>query len=258
MSASPIRSSLCEGWVTHWRRGRPSHQFRYHVFMTLLDLDELPALERRLGLFGHNRSRPVSFHDRDHLLASGHGVRADLERTVREAGHRLPTGRVELLTHCRVLGYVFNPVSFFYCYGRGGALELVVAEVNNTYGDRHSYVVPVCGDEPSYRTKKLMHVSPFFEPVAGTYGWDLHAPAERVEVGVDLGHGTETRLRTRLSLGRRPLTDGALGSALVRFPFMTLKVVAAIHFEAVRLRAKGLRFWDRPPYDPELARGGPA
>ena len=256
--APHTRSSLCEGWVTHERRGRLAHRFRYHVFMILLDLDELPALGRHLRLFGHNRPRPVSFRDADHLLGSGDGIRRDLERAVADAGHRLPEGRVELLTHCRVLGYVFNPVSFYYCYGGSGSLELVVAEVNNTYGDRHSYVLPVAEEQVEPWTKKAMHVSPFFPPDAGSYRWTLSPPGKRVEVGVDLGQAGETRLRARLSLARRPLTDRALASALARHPFMTVKVIAAIHFEALRLWGKGLRFWERPPHDPELARGGPA
>jgi DUF1365 family protein len=217
--------------------------------MVLLAVEELPDLDRQLRLFGHNRPRPVSFHDRDHLDASGMGVRADLAASVRRQGHELPDGRVELLTHCRVLGYVFN------CYGRDGRLGLTVAEVNNTYGDRHVYVVP---PSEEWRSKKLMHVSPFFEPHAGSYRWRLPPPGERVEAGVELTRNGETQLRARLSLSRRPLSDRALASALARLPFMTLKVSAAIHFEALRLRAKGLRFRARPPYDPELARGGPA
>jgi len=252
------RSSVCEGWVSHRRHDRPGHGFRYRLFLTLLDLDELPALERELRLFGHNRHRPLSFRDGDHLAASGRGVRADLEETVRATGHAMPEGRVELLTNCRVLGYVFNPVSIFYCYGRDERLVLAVAEVNNTYGDRHRYVLPVGDSSFEWRTKKLMHVSPFFQPDAGTYRWELPPPAERVSLGVDLTRGGETVLAARLSLDRRPLTDRALASALLRYPFMTVQVIGAIHFEALRLWRRGARFWERPPYDPELARGGPA
>ena len=262
MSATPdratSRSSLCEGWVSHQRHGRPGHRFRYRVLMTLLDLDELPILNRRLRLFGHNSSRPVAFRDSDHLAASGRGVRVDLEATAQAQGHELPGGRVELLTQCRVLGYVFNPVSFFYCYDRDARLRLTVAEVNNTYGDRHGYVLPAADAAFQRRSKKLMHVSPFFEPNAGTYRWELPPPGNRVDVGVDLSRNGETQLSARLSLDRRPLTDPALASVLARQPFMTLKVVGAIHFEALRLFGKRIKFWERPPYDPEVARGGPA
>jgi DUF1365 family protein len=226
--------------------------------MALLDLDELSDLDRERRLFGHNRWRPVTFRDDDHLAASGRGVREDLEETVRAAGHEMPAGRVELLTHCRVMGYVFNPVSFYYCYDRAGRLTVAVAEVNNTYGDRHSYVLPVADASFEWRTKKLMHVSPFLQPDAGTYRWELPPPSDRIDVGVDLTRGAETALAARLSLRRRPLTDKALASVLVRYPLMTVQVIGAIHFEALRLWRKGARFWQRPAYDPELARGGPA
>jgi DUF1365 family protein len=257
--STPARhSSLCEGWVSHSRSSGPAHGFRYRIFLSLLDLDELPALDRELRLFGHNRWRPISFRDRDHLTASGRGVRADLEETVRAAGHEMPRGRVALLTHCRFLGYVFNPVSFFYCYDGDDRLTLVVAEVNNTYGDRHSYVLPVADDSFEWRTKKLMHVSPFFPPDAGTYRWELPPPTEQIHVGVDLTRDGGTALAARLSLKRRLLTDRALASALLLYPFMTVQVIGAIHYEALRLWRKGAPFWERPPYDPELARGGPA
>jgi len=252
------RSSLCEGRVVHQRRGTPRHGFGYRVFLTLLDLDELPGLDRELRLFGHNRLRPVSFRDSDHLGASGGGLRTDLAATVEEAGHEMPAGRVELLTHCRILGYVFNPVSVFYCYDRNDRLALAVAEVNNTYGDRHCYVLPVADPSFDGRSKKLMHVSPFLQPDAGSYRWEIPAPSERISLGIDLTRAGETALTARLSLDRTPLTDRALGSALLRYPFMTVQVIGAIHFEALCLWRKGARFWNRPPYDPELARGGPA
>jgi len=257
--SEPVRhSSLCEGWVSHGRKSGPAHGFRYRVFMTLLDLDELPALDRRLRLFGHDRWRPISFRDRDHLAASGRGVRAELEETVGAAGHEMPKGRVELLTHCRIFGHVFNPVSIFYCYDRDDRLELAVAEVNNTYGDRHSYVLRVADASFEWRTKKVMHVSPFFQPDEGTYRWELPPPGATVSVGIDLPRGGETVLAARLSLRRLPFDDRTLASALLRYPFMTVQVIGAIHFEALRLWRKGARFWERPPYDPELARGGPA
>lgn len=252
-----LRSALCEGVVTHRRALAPRHAFRYRMFMALLDLDELDTLERSLALFGHHRSRPLRFRDDDHLAGSADGVRRDLEMAAGAEGIEMPDGRVELLTSCRVLGHVFNPVSFFYCYDREDRLRLVVAEVNNTFGDRHAYVLPVRGSY-EWARKKLMHVSPFTRPDAGTYHFALPPPGERIEAVVDLAAGGATVIATRLSLARRPLDDRAIASALLRFPFQTLKVVAAIHYEALRLWAKGAPFWPPPPYDPAAARGGPA
>jgi DUF1365 family protein len=237
--ATGWRSALCEGTVSHRRVEGPGHGFRYRVLMTLLDLDELAALDRSLRLFGHDRARVLSFHERDHLAASGRGVRAELESLVRAEGLEMPGGRVELLTSCRVLGYVFNPVSFFYCYDPSGRLALVEG-----------------GYE--WRRKKLMHVSPFTRPDAGTYAFALPPPGPRVEASIDLTRGGSTVVATRLSLEGRPLDDRAILSAFVRYPFQTLKVIGAIHYEALRLWSKGAPFWPRPPYDPAAARGGPA
>lgn len=253
-----MRSRIAEGVVHHRRVEGPAHGFRYAVFMTLIDLDELPELDRRLSLFGHDRRRPLRFADADHFDGSPDGVRAAVERVVRDAGHAMPRGRVEVLTNCRVLGYVFNPVSFFYCYDGADRLAVVVAEVNNTFGDRHSYVLPVEDGRFDWRRKKLMHVSPFNPPDAGTYWFELPPPGERIEAAIDLTRGGDTVVATRLSLAARPLTDRSLALALARFPLMTAKVTAAIHFEALRLWWKGAPFFPRPPYDPQAASGGPA
>jgi DUF1365 family protein len=252
-----MRSRLAEGIVAHRRVAGPAHGFRYGVFMALLDLDELPALDARLRFFGHGRRRLLSFRDADHFDGSPHGVRASLEAVVRGAGYDPPHGRVEVLTNCRVLGYVFNPVSLFYCYDESDRLDLVVAEVNNTFGDRHSYVLPVV-DGYEWRRKKVMHVSPFSPPDAGTYFFAAPPPGERIEVGIDLVRSGATALAARLSLGTRPLTDATIARALLRFPFVTAKVTAAIHWEALRLWWKGAPFFPRPPYDPQAASGGPA
>jgi DUF1365 family protein len=137
IAASRLRSALCVGFVSHRRLEPPAHGFRYRVYMTLLDLDELPLLGRGLRLFGNERRRPVSFRAADHLDGTAAGLREQLAERVRAEGATLPRGRVELLTHCRTLGHVFNPVSFFYCYDEGDRLSLVFAEVTNTSGDRH-------------------------------------------------------------------------------------------------------------------------
>ena len=245
-----IGSSLCAGTVTHVRDGVPAHRFSYPLYMLLLDLDELPELGRRLRLFGHNRPRPLSFRDRDHLGDDARPLREKVEAVLRAEGIHPPGGRILLLTLPRVFGYVFNPVSFFYCYVWAGRLVARVAEVSNTFGDRHSYV----GSGPAWRDKKVMHVSPFF-PMAGSYAWDLPEPDRlRVDARVDLTREGLPMLRAHLMLRPEPLTDRALAKALLRYPFMTMKVVAAIHFEALRLWRKGARVFPKPAYDPPAAR----
>lgn len=251
------RSALYRGFVTHRRLTGPDHGFRYALYMCLLDLEELGELDRRVRLFGHNKRRPLGFYEADHLEGGTAPLRDSLEALFAREGVTWPGGRVELLTHCRVLGHVFNPISVFYCYGPGDELAAVVAEVNNTFGDRHPYVLPVEDGRAVWRHKKLMHVSPFFS-LAGSYHFELPAPGPRLEAVVDLTRGGRTELATRLSLERQPLDDTQLARALVRYPLVTLKVVAAIHWQALRLWWKGARFWSQPAYDPEAARGEPS
>jgi hypothetical protein len=252
-----FRSALYRGFVTHRRSCGPEHGFRYALYMCLLDLGELGALDARLRLFGHERRRPLGFYDADHLDGSAAPLPEALRALFDREGIRWPGGRVELLTHCRVLGHVFNPISVFYCYDARDELGAVVAEVNNTFGDRHPYLLPVENGRAVWRRKKLMHVSPFFS-MAGSYHFELPAPGPRLEAVVDLTRGGRTELATRLSLERQPLDDAHLARALIRYPLVTLKVVAAIHWQALRLWAKGAPFRSQPRYDPEAARGEPS
>jgi DUF1365 family protein len=249
-----MSSSLCAGWLTHQRRDAPGHGFRYALYMLLLDLDELPSLAARLRLFGCNRRRPVAFYDRDHLGDPGRPARANLEALLAAHGIHAPAGRILLLTHARVFGYVFNPISVFYCFDPEDRLVAAVAEVSNTFGERHPYVLEARDGGATWHEKKLLHVSPFFS-MQGSYRFHLPVPsASGVEARVDLWHGDRLALAARLSLDRRPLTDAALARALCRYPFITAQVVAGIHWQAFRLWRKGAPVFSKPPYDPAAAR----
>jgi DUF1365 family protein len=245
--------SLCTGYVTHVRTYQTQHAFRYPLYMLLVDLDELPSVNDRLRLLGYNRRRPMGLFDADHL--EGQPLAQAVRATVEQAGVAWPGGRVLLLTHARILGYVFNPISLFYCFDRSGLLATVVAEVNNTYGDRHAYVLPasavtrVGGQVHEWEAAKAMHVSPYFT-MEGSYRFGITAPDTRVLVDIDLEANGMRRLASRLRLDVRPLDDWALARALCRYPLMTAQVVGAIHWEAARLWWKGLTFLPRPPHAP--------
>jgi len=241
--------ALYVGDVWHARTTVAAHTFRYRTYMHLFDLDEVGRLNDTFRLIGYNRPRPVALYDRDHL--DGRPLREAVEAAVVAHGHRWPGGRVLLLTHCRVAGYVFNPVSFFYCFDRSGRLAVVVAEVNNTYGERHLYVLPADAVEAS--EKKAFHVSPFFS-LDGTYRFSLPAPSDTVHVGIDLTVGAARHFRARLQLEKTRLSDRALLATLVRYPLVTAQVVAAIHLQALRLWWKRVPFRDKPVYAPESAR----
>ena len=252
-----LASALYEGHVVHSRLEEPRHTFCYPLFLTLLDVDELDEVERRVRLFGHNRLRAVTFRDSDHLDDRGRCVREKLDALLTSRGVTPPGGRIRLLTHCRIFGYVFNPVSFFYCDDPQGQTKVVVAEVNNTFGERYPYVLTACDDTWTWVEKKLMHVSPFFS-LEGSYRFHLPPPGEQLLARVDLTRAGRTVLAASMSLKRRPLTDRSLAGKLICYPWITLKVIGAIHFEALRLWLKKATVYHKPPYDPEAARGEPS
>ena len=237
-----MRSALYTGTVMHARKTPKENVFRYRVCFYLLDLDELPELDRRVRLFGWNRRNVVSLHDRDQL-----DVRAFL------AEHGIEADRILLLTNLRVLGYVFNPVSFFYCY-RGGELACIVAEVSNTFGERLPYLLSPANQDTgerrlSYRHDKRLHVSPFFG-LDQSYQWWFSEPGERLDVRIDLSEGGERPFFATLTGKQRPLTSTTLAWALLRYPLMPLRVTILIHLQAARLWLKRVPFFHKPPFVP--------
>ncbi len=219
--------------------------------MALLDLAELPALDAKHRLFSYNRAGLCSYWDEDHLRHHTGTTRERLDSFFQANGEVLPQGPVLLLTHTRIFGYTFNPVSFFYCLDEGGALRFVVAEVNNTFGDTHPYLLVGNGTD-RWKTKKLLHVSPFFD-MAGSYEWRLPRPGAVLEARCDLHHGGVLSLAARLRMGREDLSDRHLAANLVRLPFMTLQVMLGIHWQALKLWLKGAPFHRAPKYDPSRA-----
>ena len=260
LDASParLRSALYVGRVMHHRFQPRTHHFDYPIYMHLLDLDELPALEERLWLFGHSRARPVRFRERDHLGDPQRPLRENVRSFLCEHGVQAGSERILLLTQCRVAGYVFNPVSFYYCYAPGGALAAIVAEVHNTFGETHPYLLTgEAADGFTGTEKKVFHVSPFMT-LDGTYAFELTAPAERLLARIDLHRGGERLFASRLTLERRPLTNAALLELLLRYPLTPLRVITTIYWEALHLWRKRISYHHKPPYDPEGARRGVA
>jgi uncharacterized protein len=232
---SALASAIYEGTVSHARRVPRAHAFAYRVYMLYLDLGELP----RLGLHAFQRADYLGDPSRD--LAG-----EVLDRVERELGFR-PAGPVRLLTHVRSLGYVFNPVSFYYCFDADGStLRAVVAEITNTpWGERHAYVLPAGPEGVVSRFDKRFHVSPFFG-MEQSYDWHLPPPAASLEVGMaNLEDGREV-FRARLALRRRAWSTSALRRAALLQPLMAWKVHAAIYWQALRLWLKGTPFHVHP------------
>jgi DUF1365 family protein len=242
-------SGLYDGEVGH-RRLRPRrHRLRYGIFQLLLDLDELPTLDRRLKLFGHNRAALFSFLDRDHGPGDGRPLKAYVEAELQAAGLEPDGGPVRVLCMPRVLGQVFNPLTLYFCHRRSGALMAVLYEVNNTFGERHAYLAPVeAGAWPTVRQAcaKAFYVSPF-QDMRMSYAFDLRPPGEDVFVGVRSSDAEGPMLLATFRGRRRELSDGAILAAFLRQPLLALKVLAGIHVEALRIWLKGARFHSRPP-----------
>ena len=258
MSGTP-ETCLYVGKVTHVRLKPVRHQFVYRVFSIFVALDELAALSRRLRLFSVNRFNLLSFLERDHGDGAGHledWVRAHLKT----AWYR-GDGRIFLQCYPRMFGYVFNPLSVFYCYSGEGRLEAVLHQVNNTFGDRHSYLLPVPsvpGGGPIHQScDKRLYVSPF-NPLDHRYDFTVREPDDRYAIHIRESDADGDVLVASFSGRRGGLSDRGILAAVLGHPLMTLKVIAGIHWEALRLWRKGLKMQkrpDRPP--PEITYQGP-
>lgn len=261
-----MRSGLYVGRVMHERSFPRRHRLSYGVWYLLADLDELPALDHRLPGFGHNRRAAVSFHDADHGPRDGSALRPWIEGRLAEAGVDLEGGPVRLLTFPRVFGYVFNPISVWFCSGPGEDLRAILYEVTNTFGEWHDYLVPVTPSDvtgnargQSVRTvfDKQLFVSPFID-MAASYDFTTRVPDERVSVVVrETAAGGQVLVAT-LGARRRPLTGRSLASVLIRHPLVTVKVIGGIHWEAAKLWRKGAPYRRRgaPPASPmSIVRG---
>ena len=242
-----MRSGIYRGRVTHHRARPKVHDLAYELFYLLVDLDELPALSRSGWLFGWNRPALFAFHDRDHGRGDGRPFKDALVDTLREAGYAARRWRFEVLCLPRVLGYVFNPITVVYCRDEQ-RLVAMLYEVSNTFGERVNYLLPVAADGATVIRQtcaKAMYVSPFFD-VDGRYRFDLTEPGERLALSIRHEDAAGLRLHAGFSGRRLPWTTRNLLRMFLRFPLATFKVMAGIHWEALRLWLKGIPLFPRP------------
>ena len=237
------QSAIFRGPVVHERLRPKRHRLRYGVFMMLLDLDELPELDRRYRLFGYNRRAPIAFRDRDHGPTTGDPLRPWVEERLKEAGLTPDGGAIRLLSFPRIFGYVFNPISVYFCYRRDGVLTAVLYEVCNTFHERHTYVIPVDGTDRAVlrqSCEKSLYVSPFIG-MDSVYHFRIVPPGDGVNVVIRQEDDDGLLLAASFRGDRTPVSVRTLAGCLFGFPLMTLKIIAAIHWEALLLWLKGFR-----------------
>lgn len=240
-----MRSGLYTGTLMHSRREPRRNTFRYPVSYFLLDLDELGEIERELTLFSRNRRNVVSFRDRDYLDGDGTPLKEAVVRFCAQRGTAVE--RVLTLTQLRVLGYVFNPVTFHWCYGPDEKLAGIVAELSNTFGERLPELLR--GPSLHYEHAKRLHVSPFFG-LDQNYEYAFSEPEEELWARIHVREREKRPLTAVLHLERSELTNAGLARMLARYPLMPLQITALIHWQALRLFAKRVPFHRKPPFVP--------
>ncbi len=236
-------STLYVGHVSHARLLPFRHSFRYRVFTLLLDLDALP----KARVFSHNRFNMLSFHDCDHGAGDGSPAKDWAIQQLRAAGLS-PDSRwtLKLLCFPRLWGFTFNPLSIYYCFDSGGDLQATICQVSNTFGERHSYILGKPREPNLLQARKVFHVSPFM-PTDGQYHFCLPVPGAALNVMIKYLNDTgATRLIATQTGIAKAATSAHLMHAVIGHPLMTLKVVAAIHWQALKLWRKGAKFYAKP------------
>jgi hypothetical protein len=228
------------------------HRFKYRLYMAYLDLDELPQLTGPRGLISKRRLATASFRRADHLHGTSGDLQTDLRQLIVERTGVTVQGPIRLLTQLRYFGYFFSPLNLYYCFDSAGeAVQAIVAEVNNTpWREQHCYVLWEGNQTPGkahlrYVHRKEFHVSPFME-MDYDYRWRLSVPGDSAFVQLQNVRGGETCFEAGMTLERRPLTRGQLTRLSFRFPMMTAQIVAAIHWQALKLWWKKCPFYSHP------------
>jgi uncharacterized protein len=247
-------ASLYRGKVMHARMKPKAHRFSYKVYSLFIDIGKLEEADKQSPLFSVNRFNLLAFHEGDFGDGRARGLRDYVDRALAQAGLTKKCAKVQVLCYPRLLGFAFNPLAIYYCFDAGGALRALIYEVRNTFGQKHSYVAPLTAAEtgaPGARQEraKLFYVSPFLD-MAMTYRFRLSAPAENLHVRILETDAEGPVLAATFSGTREPLTTASLLRSVLAVPLLTFKVVAGIHYEALKLWWKGVSFKPRPAPPP--------
>lgn len=241
-------SRIFEGRVFHKRFKPKVHSLAYKVCSFLIDLDELDQLDQSLKFFSHNRFNLISFWDKDHGRGDGQPLRPYVENILAQGGLDLKGGAIRLLCYPRLFGYVFNPLSVYYCYDIDDNLKAIIYEVSNTFGERHSYVIEATdgGELIQQRCQKGFYVSPFME-MECEYAFKMVPPKDKISIDITQSDAEGVLLKANFTGTELAISNASLLRILGRYPLMTLKVIVGIHWEALKLWRKGMKLVKRPP-----------
>lgn len=247
-----MKSAIYEGAVRHRRFSPVSHSFSYRLFMMYLDLDELPTLFAGRWLWSAERSNVASFKRTDHVGDPSIPLDQSTRQLVEARTGFRPVGPIRLLTHLRYFGYIFNPVSFYFCFDEADRrVEAIVAEITNTpWGERHCYVGGpeanrAVGRSKRYQLDKVFHISPFID-MDVVYDWRFTEPASQLAIHMENVNAGRPFFDATMRLRRREISRASLAHVLVQYPLMTAKVIGAIHWQALKLWVKGVPFHSHP------------
>ena len=238
-----MTSSIYNGTVIHKRFKPKTHYFKYNVFSLLIDLSELDYLSKKIKFFSHNKFNLVSFYEKDHGNRDNSSLVSWVKKNLEDNNINSKNVRIKLLCYPRILGYVFNPLSVFYIYDNYEKLICILYEVKNTFGEQHTYIFKIDNDQNLYQHNcvKKFHVSPFIE-MNCEYFFKLLKPGEKISVIIDQYQTDEKILYASQDGKRADFTSKELIKSYLRHPLMTFKIISAIHFEAFKLWAKGIKF----------------
>ena len=237
-----MTSSIYNGTVIHKRFKPKVHFFKYKVFSLLIDLSDLNVLDKNINFFSYNNFNLISFFDKDHGERDGSSLVEWVKKNLEENNINSESIRIKLLCYPRILGYVFNPLSVFFVYDKQENLISILYEVKNTFGEQHTYIFKAENDNLlQHNCSKKFHVSPFIE-MNCNYFFRILKPAEKISVIIDQYQLNEKILFASQDGRRVDFNSKELLKSYIKHPLMTFKIISAIHFEAFKLWAKGIRF----------------
>ena len=237
-----MTSSIYNGTVIHKRFKPKVHFFKYQVFSLLIDLSELDILDKKISFFSYNSFNLISFFDKDHGDRNGTSLADWVKKNLKENKITYENIKIKLLCYPRIFGYVFNPLSVFFVYDNNDNLISILYEVKNTFGEQHTYIFKVENDNLlQHNCEKKFHVSPFIE-MNCNYFFRILKPSEKISVIIDQYQSNEKILYASQDGKRTDFTSSELIKSYLKHPLMTFKIISAIHFEAFKLWAKGIKF----------------